>query len=95
MVREHSARHGRDRHPRCRCQGGPRGSPDHCGGGLRPCRHLEGEPIDGILINRSPSSADALAWQKSSDYQAAVTHRQVAADYRVLIVEGVDEPADN
>ncbi|MGY4103812.1 DUF1330 domain-containing protein [Nocardia sp. R16R-3T] len=51
---------------------------------------LEGAPLDGILINRFPTVQDALAWYHSPAYQAALPHRQAAADYRVLIVPGVD-----
>ncbi|MFD7024996.1 DUF1330 domain-containing protein [Promicromonospora sukumoe] len=52
---------------------------------------LEGEPLDGILVNRFPSTEAALAWYHSPAYQDALPHRQAAADYRVLIVPGVDE----
>lgn len=51
---------------------------------------LEGTPLDGILVNEFPTVEDALAWYNSPAYQAALPHRQAAADYRVLIVEGVD-----
>ena len=54
---------------------------------------IEGEPLDGIVVNEFPTVADALAWYNSPAYQAALPHRQAAADYRVLIVEGVDAPA--
>lgn len=51
---------------------------------------LEGEPVDGILVNEFPTVDDALAWYHSPAYQAALPHRRAAADYRVLIVPGVD-----
>jgi uncharacterized protein (DUF1330 family) len=51
---------------------------------------LEGAPLDGILVNEFPTVEDALAWYNSPAYQAALPHRQAAADYRVLIVQGVD-----
>lgn len=51
---------------------------------------LEGEPFDGILINRFPTVADAQAWYHSRAYQDALPLRQAASDYRVLIVPGVD-----
>jgi uncharacterized protein (DUF1330 family) len=51
---------------------------------------LEGPPAEGILINRFPTREAALAWYHSEQYQAALPHRHQAADYRVLIVEGVD-----
>ncbi|MFI8527374.1 DUF1330 domain-containing protein [Promicromonospora sukumoe] len=52
---------------------------------------LEGEPFDGILVHRFPSVDEAMAWYHSPAYQEALPHRQAAADYRVLIVPGVDE----
>ena len=59
--------------------------------GYGPIQTLEGEALDGILVNQFPTVDDALAWYYSPAYQAALTHRQAAADYRVLIVSGVDE----
>ncbi|PAZ10910.1 hypothetical protein CLM62_38300 [Streptomyces sp. SA15] len=55
---------------------------------------LEGTPFDGVLIHRFPSVEDARAWYESRAYQAALPHRQAGADYRVLIVEGVDDTHD-
>lgn len=52
---------------------------------------LEGEPLDGVLVHRFPTREDALRWYESPAYQAALPHRRAGADYRVLIVEGVDE----
>ncbi|MET1063429.1 MAG: DUF1330 domain-containing protein, partial [Arthrobacter sp.] len=51
---------------------------------------LEGTPLDGVLVNEFPTVEDALAWYNSPAYQAALPHRQAAADYRVLIVQGVN-----
>lgn len=51
---------------------------------------LEGAPVDGILVNAFPTMQDALDWYHSPAYQAALPHRQAAADYRVLIVPGVE-----
>lgn len=51
---------------------------------------LEGTPVDGILLNEFPTVQDALDWYHSPAYQAALPHRQAAADYRVLIVPGVE-----
>ncbi|MBE0011272.1 DUF1330 domain-containing protein [Arthrobacter sp. AET 35A] len=51
---------------------------------------LEGTPLDGILVNEFPTVEDALAWYNSPAYQAAIPHRQAAADYRVLIIQGVN-----
>lgn len=50
---------------------------------------LEGEPADGIVILEFPSVEDAKAWYYSDDYQAASSHRMKAADYRMMILEGV------
>lgn len=58
--------------------------------GYGPIETLEGQPVDGILINQFPSSEAALAWYESPAYQAALPHR--VADYRVLVVPGVDGP---
>ncbi|MGA5441561.1 DUF1330 domain-containing protein [Streptomyces griseoincarnatus] len=52
---------------------------------------LEGAPFDGVLIHRFPSAQDARDWYESPAYQAALPHRQAGADYRVFIVEGVDD----
>lgn len=59
--------------------------------GYGPITTLEGQPFDGILINRFPTVEDALAWYHSPAYQDAMVHRQAGADYRVLIVPGVEE----
>ncbi len=52
---------------------------------------LEGTAFDGVLIHRFESAADARAWYESPAYQAALPHRQAGADYRVFIVEGIDD----
>jgi len=49
---------------------------------------LEGQLPDGVVILQFPSVEDAKAWYNSPDYQAAIPHRQKAADYRALIVQG-------
>lgn len=51
---------------------------------------LEGDPIEGAVIVRFPSIAEAKAWYYSPAYQAAVQHRFAGAKYHVFIVEGVD-----
>ncbi|MFE6488725.1 DUF1330 domain-containing protein [Streptomyces sp. NPDC057757] len=53
---------------------------------------LEGQPFDGVLIHRFPTSEAARAWYESPAYQQALPHRQAAADYRVLIVDGLPDP---
>ena len=50
---------------------------------------LEGEAPDGIIMLQFPDVAAAKAWYNSPSYQAAMKHRQLAADYRALIVEGL------
>ncbi|MFC9915728.1 DUF1330 domain-containing protein [Streptomyces sp. NPDC127197] len=52
---------------------------------------LEGTAFEGVLIHRFPSAQDARAWYESPAYQAALPHRQAGADYRVFIVEGLDD----
>jgi uncharacterized protein (DUF1330 family) len=50
---------------------------------------LEGDAPDGALLLEFASVADAKAWYNSPEYQAAIPHRQQAADYRMFIVEGI------
>jgi uncharacterized protein (DUF1330 family) len=50
---------------------------------------LEGEAPDGVVVLQFPSDADAKTWYNSPGYQAAIPHRQRAADYRAFIVEGL------
>jgi len=50
---------------------------------------LEGPPVDGVVIVEFPDRAAALAWYESPAYQEAKEHRVKAADYRVMIVEGL------
>lgn len=49
----------------------------------------EGPAPDGIIILQFPSMADARAWYDSPGYQQALPHRQKAADYNVVFVEGL------
>jgi uncharacterized protein (DUF1330 family) len=49
----------------------------------------EGPAPDGIIILQFPSMADAKAWYNSPGYQEALPHRQRAADYNVVFVEGL------
>ena len=51
---------------------------------------LEGESMEGSVVMRFPTFADAKAYYGSPDYQAAAAHRHLGSDYRVFIVEGVD-----
>jgi len=50
---------------------------------------LEGPQVEGAVILRFPSFAEAQAWYRSPAYQAALRHRLKGAEYRVMIVEGV------
>lgn len=50
---------------------------------------LEGEAPDGVVVLQFPSVEDARSWYNSPGYQAAIPHRQKAADYRAFIVEGL------
>lgn len=48
---------------------------------------LEGPEAEAVLVMEFPSMADARAWYDSDDYRAALRHRNLGADYRVLLVE--------
>ena len=50
---------------------------------------LEGPKADGIVILEFDDMDHARAWHGSHAYQEAMKHRQLGADYRVLLVEGV------
>jgi uncharacterized protein (DUF1330 family) len=50
---------------------------------------LEGPEVEGAVILKFPSFAEAQAWYHSPAYQEALKHRLAGAEYRVLIVEGV------
>jgi uncharacterized protein (DUF1330 family) len=50
---------------------------------------LEGAAPDGAIVLEFPSADEALAWYQSADYQAAIPHRQQAADYDMFIVDGL------
>jgi len=49
----------------------------------------EGAEADGVVILSFPDMAAAKAWYDSPEYTAARAHRFQAADYRVIMVEGV------
>ena len=53
---------------------------------------LEGAEVQGVVILEFPAVADAEAYYDSPAYREAREHRFKAADYRVIIVEGV-QPA--
>lgn len=50
---------------------------------------LEGKAPDGVILLQFPTLEDAKAWYHSPGYQAALQHRKKAADYRVMIVQGL------
>ena len=50
---------------------------------------LEGAEVQGVVILEFPTVADAEAYYDSPAYREAREHRFKGADYRVLIVEGV------
>jgi len=52
---------------------------------------LEGASIEGCLIHHFPTVEDAERWYHSPKYQEAARHRHQGADYRVFIVNGVEE----
>jgi uncharacterized protein (DUF1330 family) len=51
---------------------------------------VEGAAPEGVVIVRYPSMEAARAFYDSPDYQAAVRHRFLGADYRSIFVEGID-----
>ena len=51
---------------------------------------LEGPAIEGAVILEFASMEAARAYYGSDEYQDAVRHRFLGADYRVFIVEGLD-----
>jgi len=50
---------------------------------------LEGKAPDGVVVLQFPTVEDAKAWYNSPGYQAAIPHRQKAAEYRGFIVQGL------
>jgi uncharacterized protein (DUF1330 family) len=50
---------------------------------------LEGTLPDGVVILEFPTVEDAKTWYYSPEYQAAAKHRQNAAEYRGIIVQGL------
>ena len=52
---------------------------------------LEGTAAEGCLIHQFPTTKDAQNWYHSAKYQEAVKHRHKGAEYRVLIVDGVED----
>ncbi|XQU09299.1 DUF1330 domain-containing protein [Halomonas sp. LY9] len=52
---------------------------------------LEGSAMEGAVILRFPDMAAARAWYQSPAYQEARKHRFQGADYRVFLVDGIEE----
>lgn len=52
---------------------------------------MEGSDMKGAVILRFSDMAAARAWYQSDAYQEARKHRFLGADYRVFIVDGVEE----
>lgn len=50
---------------------------------------FEGEAPDGVVLIEFPTAEDARAWFNSPEYQAAIPFRQRAADYRIVMVQGL------
>lgn len=51
---------------------------------------LEGTAPDGVVVLKFPTVEAARGWYNSKDYQEAIPFRQKAADWRVVLVEGID-----
>lgn len=51
---------------------------------------LEGASPEGVVIVRFPTMQAARAFYDGAEYQAAVRHRFLGADYRSILVQGVD-----
>ncbi|WP_320202033.1 DUF1330 domain-containing protein (plasmid) [Agrobacterium sp. rho-13.3] len=51
---------------------------------------LEGAAPEGAVMLSFPTTGDARAFYDSPEYQAAVRHRFLGADYRSFIIQGVD-----
>jgi uncharacterized protein (DUF1330 family) len=50
---------------------------------------LEGAPMDSVVVLEFATAASARAWYDSEAYREARAFRHLAADYRVVIVEGL------
>lgn len=51
---------------------------------------LEGATPEGVVIARFDTMAAARAFYDSAAYQAAVKHRHLGADFRSMIIAGLD-----
>jgi uncharacterized protein (DUF1330 family) len=59
-----------------------------------PHETLEGDDAEGVAILTFPSMAAARAWYSSPEYQSALPHRLAGSISRVILVAGIDEPAE-
>jgi uncharacterized protein (DUF1330 family) len=50
---------------------------------------LEGESSDGVVLLEFENMAAARAWYENPEYQAAIRHRHKAANYRVILADGI------
>lgn len=50
---------------------------------------VEGAPTDGVFLMEFPSYEEAVAWYRSSAYQAISQHRFASSDHRFIIFEGI------
>jgi uncharacterized protein (DUF1330 family) len=50
---------------------------------------LEGAGSDGVVLAEFPTMDAARAWYHSPAYQTAIKDRKRAADYQVILIEGV------
>lgn len=63
--------------------------------GIRPlvvygrAEGLEGATPDGVVMLEFPTIEAARSWYESSAYQGALPFRQKAAEWRVVLVEGI------
>ncbi len=51
---------------------------------------LEKSDTDGVAILKFPDMQQARAWYHSEEYQQAKQHRNLAAEYQVILTEGLD-----
>lgn len=54
-----------------------------------PCEVVEGAPSEGLVVVKFETMDAAKAWYFSPAYQEAAKVRQAAADYRVILTEGL------
>ena len=51
---------------------------------------LEGASPEGVVMVKFPTMMAARTFYDSPEYQAAVRHRFLGADYRSIIIQGID-----